>query len=173
MRMTRHWFRVTCHWGWHVTDSRWHITDSGWLIIQGDTSLIQGDMPKEQQQSWKEGKSWQLQQGSASARQRWTVGPLALHGFCNNATPHWQVSELHHITMIDCGKTIRYDGTGERDSSVVRALDSWSKGHRLKSGGRIFSSRVNFLCRLLFQYPFHPCYPVTNYVRVNTHKGVN
>ena len=25
-----------------------------------------------------------------------------------------------------------------------------------KSGGRIFFSRVNFLCWLLFQYPFHP-----------------
>ena len=25
------------------------------------------------------------------------------------------------------------------------------------SGGRIFFSRVNFLCWLLFQYPFHPC----------------
>ena len=25
-----------------------------------------------------------------------------------------------------------------------------------RSGGRIFFSRVNFLCRLLFLYPFHP-----------------
>ena len=25
-----------------------------------------------------------------------------------------------------------------------------------RSGGRIFFSRVNFLCRLLFRYPFHP-----------------
>ena len=26
-----------------------------------------------------------------------------------------------------------------------------------RSGGRIFFSRVNFLCWLLFRYPFHPC----------------
>ena len=26
-----------------------------------------------------------------------------------------------------------------------------------RSGGRIFFSRVNFLCWLLFWYPFHPC----------------
>ena len=26
-----------------------------------------------------------------------------------------------------------------------------------RSGGRSFFSRVNFLCWLLFQYPFHPC----------------
>ena len=26
-----------------------------------------------------------------------------------------------------------------------------------RSGGRIFFSRVDFLCRLLFRYPFHPC----------------
>ena len=26
-----------------------------------------------------------------------------------------------------------------------------------RSGGRIFFSSVNFLCQLLFRYPFHPC----------------
>ena len=39
------------------------------------------------------------------------------------------------------------------DSSVVRAPDSWSKGHGLspgRSSGRIFVSRVNFLCWLYF-----------------------
>ena len=45
------------------------------------------------------------------------------------------------------------------DSSVVRAPDSWLKGagsNPCWSGGRIFFSRVNFLCWLLFRYPFHP-----------------
>ena len=37
---------------------------------------------------------------------------------------------------------------GSGDSSVVRAQDSWSKGRGF--------SRVNFLCWLLFRYPFHP-----------------
>ena len=48
---------------------------------------------------------------------------------------------------------------GDGDSSVVRAPDSWSKvagSNPCRSGGRIFFSRVNFLCRLLFRYPFHP-----------------
>ena len=36
---------------------------------------------------------------------------------------------------------------------MVRALDSWSKGRGF--GGRIFFSRVNFLCWLLFRYRFH------------------
>ena len=35
---------------------------------------------------------------------------------------------------------------------VVRAKDLWSKGR----SGRVFFSRVNFLCWLLFQYRFHP-----------------
>ena len=45
-------------------------------------------------------------------------------------------------------------------SSVVRTPDSWLKGCRFnpsKSSWRIFFSRVNFLCWLLFQYPVHPC----------------
>ena len=37
---------------------------------------------------------------------------------------------------------------------MVRALDSWSKGHGF--GRRIFFSGVNFLCWLLFRYLFHP-----------------
>ena len=49
---------------------------------------------------------------------------------------------------------------GSRDSSVVRALDSWLKGHgidSLRSGRRMFFSRVDFLCWLLFRYLFRPC----------------
>ena len=32
-------------------------------------------------------------------------------------------------------------------------------------GGRIFFSRVNFLCWVLFQYPFHPCVTVVAHKR--------
>ena len=49
-----------------------------------------------------------------------------------------------------------YLGSGDR--SVVRALDSWLKFMGLnpcRSGGRIFFSRVSFLCWLLFWYLFH------------------
>ena len=48
---------------------------------------------------------------------------------------------------------------GSGDSSVVRAPDSW--GRKVASSNpcwsrwRIFFSRVNFLCWLLFRYPFH------------------
>ena len=49
---------------------------------------------------------------------------------------------------------------GGGDSSVVRALDLWLKGCRFKSlqepRENIFFSRVDFLCWLLFRYPFHP-----------------
>ena len=73
---------------------------------------------------------------------------------------------------------------GGGDSSVVRAPDSWLKGRGFESllvgagiaqwlerrtrdwkvassnpcwnGGRIFFSRVDFLCWLLFRYPVHP-----------------
>ncbi len=52
---------------------------------------------------------------------------------------------------------ICYPGSG--DSSVVRASDFNRKvagSNPCWSGGRIFFSRVNFLCWLLFRYPFHP-----------------
>ena len=48
---------------------------------------------------------------------------------------------------------------GSGDSSAVRAPDSWLKGHGFESlpeRREIFFSRVNFLCWLLFRYPFHP-----------------
>ena len=45
------------------------------------------------------------------------------------------------------------------NNSVVRALDSWSKGYGsnpCRGGGTMFFTRVNFLCWLFFQYLFHP-----------------
>ena len=50
---------------------------------------------------------------------------------------------------------------GSWDRSVVRAADStrdWkvAGSNPCRRGGRIFFSRVDFLCWLLFQYPFHP-----------------
>ena len=49
--------------------------------------------------------------------------------------------------------------SGGGDSSVVRAPDSWLKGRGFETPlerREIFFSRVDFLCRLLFRYPFHP-----------------
>ena len=50
--------------------------------------------------------------------------------------------------------------TGGRDSSVVRALDTWLKVAGFKSlqeWQEIFFSRVSFLSWLVFRYLFHPC----------------
>ena len=50
--------------------------------------------------------------------------------------------------------------TGGGDSSVVRLPDSWLKvagSNPCRSGKIIFFSRINSLCWLLLQYPFHPC----------------
>ena len=45
---------------------------------------------------------------------------------------------------------------------IAQLLEHWTHDRKFagsnhcRSSGRIFSSRVNFLCWLLFQYPFHP-----------------
>ena len=45
-----------------------------------------------------------------------------------------------------------------RNSSLVRVPDSWSWVWVPEGAvGEFFFSQVNFLCWLLFQYPFHPC----------------
>ena len=60
-----------------------------------------------------------------------------------------------YISVTEC---IVYKGAGiaqwlerrTRDWKVAGSNPCWS-------GGRIFFSRVDFLCWLLFRYPFHPC----------------
>ena len=57
-------------------------------------------------------------------------------------------------SQCNCNNAWNYGG---RDSSVVRAPDWKVVGlNPCRSGGRIFLSRVDFLCWLLFRYPFHP-----------------
>ena len=47
-------------------------------------------------------------------------------------------------------------------AGIAQWLECWTRDWKVagsnpcRSGGRIFFSRVNFLCWLLFQYPFHP-----------------
>ena len=47
-------------------------------------------------------------------------------------------------------------------AGIAQWLEHWTRdrkfagSNRCRSSGRIFFSRVNFLCWLLFQYPFHP-----------------
>ena len=55
------------------------------------------------------------------------------------------------------GKRLLVLGAG-----IAQWLECWTHDRKVvgsnpyRSGGRIFFSRVNFLCRLLFRYPFHP-----------------
>ena len=62
------------------------------------------------------------------------------------------------LLIVVAGK--RWYRLGSWDSSVVerRTRDRKVSGSRpCRSSGRLFFSRVNFLCWLFFQYPFHPC----------------
>ena len=49
-----------------------------------------------------------------------------------------------------------------RGAGIAQWLQRWTHDRKVAglnpcwSGGRIFFSRVNFLCWLLFRYPFHP-----------------
>ena len=71
--------------------------------------------------------------------------------------PHWPTlpsgSQIIYAVTVFETVTSLFDWGG--DSSVVRAPDSWSNPCR---SGRIKKKkcRVNFLCWLLFRYPFHP-----------------
>ena len=79
-----------------------------------------------------------------------------IHGPIPTATYPFTLSHLH---------------MGSSDSSVVRVPDLSSKGHRFESqqsAGSIFFSRVNFLCRLLFRYPFHTCVTAVAHNRSQT-----
>ena len=66
---------------------------------------------------------------------------------------HCGTEPCNHLWLIDRESFDHHTLVG--DSSVVRALGSGLNPCR--SGGRIFFSRVDFLCWLLFQYLFHPC----------------
>ena len=71
---------------------------------------------------------------------------------------------LDKVTSVNISRTASpvvmfLTPAGSGDSSVVRAPHSWSKGCGFKSlleRQENFFSRVNFLCWLLFWYPFHP-----------------
>ena len=49
-----------------------------------------------------------------------------------------------------------------RGAGIAQRLERWTHDRKVvgsnpwRSGGRIFFSRVKFLCWLLFRYPFHP-----------------
>ena len=55
-----------------------------------------------------------------------------------------------------------HEGPPWSRAGIVQWLEHWTRDWKVAgsnpcwSGGRIFFSRVNFLCWLLFRYPFHP-----------------
>ena len=56
-----------------------------------------------------------------------------------------------------CGCTPSHTITGwSGDISAVRATDSWSKGRGFEERRENFLLRINFVCWLLFWYPFNP-----------------
>ena len=65
---------------------------------------------------------------------------------CHLNSPKWNAHLIHIQSSI---KDHQWGG----DSSVVRALDSWLKGHGFKS---LRERQENFLCWLLFWYLFYP-----------------
>ena len=72
---------------------------------------------------------------------------------------HGVVSALINSIRFNLSRVPTHHSMGSGDSSVVRAPDSWLKvagSNPCWGGGRIFFSRVNFLCWLLFWYLFHP-----------------
>ena len=89
--------------------------------------------------------------------QSWTYGKFSYCGLSEG----WHMTRDQPWTRVNSLKLVYLNThncshwSGSRDSSVIRVSDSWSKSPS-RSSGKIFFSMVSFLCRLLFQYPFHP-----------------
>ena len=85
-----------------------------------------------------------------------------------------QRDKLYKKTVPMCGCTPSHTITGwSGDSSAVRATDSWSKGREFESRQERrenFLLRINFVCWLLFWYPFHPPPPPTPCYHSSTDK---
>ena len=82
-------------------------------------------------------------------------------------SPSWADSVVDYDHCADHQKQEQQQQLNNWGARIVQWLerrtrdpDSWPKGRGFefcRSGGRFYFSRVNFLCWLLFQYPFHPC----------------
>ena len=88
----------------------------------------------------------------------WNVRKCKNHGFSGWSIGVWACMCLMKSAENgkECNISVYGTNMGSRDSSVVRALDSWSKGRRFGSGQEWqehFRLQVSFLCRLLFHYP--------------------
>ena len=74
----------------------------------------------------------------------------------NNALIRWDIWRIHDTNEM------KRNESNYRQTGIVQWLERRTLGWRVtgsnpcRSGGRIFLSRVNFLCWLLFRHPFHP-----------------
>ena len=81
---------------------------------------------------------------------------LYAHTTLYSMFPHLIVIQAY-VSISDCPTALRFQGAGiaqwlerrTRNWKVAGSNPCWN-------GGRIFFSRVDFLCWLLFRYPFHP-----------------
>ena len=100
----------------------------------------------------RQARGWSLQQWLLRGG-RWAI-------FCRGAIPHWPFcwsahSERSHKGTLESRVLLLGAGIAQwlehrtRDWKVAGSNPCWN-------GGRIFFSRVDFLCWLLFRYPFHP-----------------
>ena len=77
----------------------------------------------------------------------------------NYLQAHWINSTVFGILRLGTfhGSQLNWLGAG-----IAQWLEHWTRDRKVagsnpcRSGGRIFFSRVSFLCWLLFRYPFHP-----------------
>ena len=148
--------RYTCKWHLHTTENdnstHWHQDTDFCVCVSFAASFIafsaKGTEPKQHQLLIGLEHKIHILQHLKFAK-RW---PRVLP-FCAQ-----QPASVMSQTKLACaakGKKINW----ARDGSVV---DQWTCDRKVlgstpgRSSGRIFFSRVNFLCRL-FQYLFHPC----------------
>ena len=72
-------------------------------------------------------------------------------------------SILHFPALCETFCSSCYIQSIIRGAGIAQWLECWTHDWKVMgsnpcwSGGKIFFSRVDFLCWLLFRYPFHPC----------------
>ena len=109
---------------------------------------------------------------SVDVKQHWrrsnqTVSAWDLDIFCEelkSLTVHctgWfdHLFHLHLVLLLSVSNGVLQDLASLTLFYFSYDYLSWLKGPGFesgRSGGRMFFSRVDFLCRLLFRYPFHP-----------------
>ena len=97
-------------------------------------------------------RGW-AEENEKESRELWSNSK---NGKVSDWIPHWSCRSIFFSVVIFL---CWFMSQGGEDSSVARA--QWTRVRKVpgssprRSGGRMSFSRVNFLCWLLFRYPFH------------------